>query len=72
MGYNNEVATVVCVVRTKTTGTPVNMGHFDDGLIITGGRPIGFAQFYRKPAGRTDSEHIWTLPRYLKLPTPTH
>eukprot|EP00972_Heterocapsa_arctica_P016433 2424506-Heterocapsa_arctica.AAC.1 len=48
------------------------MVHFEDGLIITGGQAIGFAQIYRIPAGGADSKHTWILPRRLKPPTLTN
>eukprot|EP00972_Heterocapsa_arctica_P076005 11209835-Heterocapsa_arctica.AAC.1 len=47
------------------------MVHLEDGLIITGGHPIGFTKFYRSPAGGTNRKDIWILPRNQTEPIPT-
>eukprot|EP00972_Heterocapsa_arctica_P000349 49806-Heterocapsa_arctica.AAC.1 len=48
------------------------MVHCADGLNITGGHPVRATRFFRAPAGGTDYEDFWTLPRYHTDPIPTN
>lgn len=58
MASNNTIATIICVVKTKTWQGSTRMCQLDNGLLITPGHPIKWQGAWIKPKSFVEPQQI--------------